>query len=423
MKDLYDIGEEMPIGAVPPKMHAMTLRKERYGQPRDAFQPEIVSVPEIGPNEILVRVMAAGINPNNVWGAFGKPADLIKDHALIGDKTGFHIGGSDASGIVYAVGGDVTNVKVGDKVVIHCGSWDPEDPTLKTARFGNPMFAKSYKIWGHATNWGSFAQFTKVWSHQCLPKAPHLTWEEAAASTLVGSTAYHMLTCWPPNVVQPDDIVLIWGGAGGLGSAAIQMVKLFGSIPVAVVSSEERGEYCKGLGAVGYINRKQFSHWGRMPDYPSIEEPGYEEKMAKYTEQLLGIREFARVFWKVVGPPRRNPAIVFEHPGRDTVPTSIYLADDGGMVVICAGTSGFNADVNLLYLWNKQIRFQGSHFANGEQARDYNDLVIGGDINPCLTKVWSFGEIGRAHQALYEGSSFGNTVALIGTKEPGLGRD
>ena len=186
-KDLYDIGETPPAGHVPPKMHAMSVRRENFGEPKKAFTREVVAVPEIGPREVLVYVMAAGINFNNVWAALGSPVDVIKVHAQMGDDTGFHIGGSDASGIVYATGPEVTNVKIGDEVVIHCGAWDPEAKDVKAT--DDPMFAPSFKIWGYETNWGSFAQFTKVWAHQVMPKAKHLTWEEAAAPTLVGATA------------------------------------------------------------------------------------------------------------------------------------------------------------------------------------------------------------------------------------------
>ena len=205
-KELYELGETPPLGHVPPRMHAMLIRRERFGEPKTAFQPEVVETPAIGPREALVYVMAAGINYNNVWAALGVPVDVIKSRMQSGDDTGFHIGGSDASGIVYAVGAEVTNVKVGDEVVIHCGAWDPERPDVKAA--DDPMFAPSFQIWGYETNWGSFAQFTKVWAHQCMPKAPHLSWEAAAAPTLVGSTVYRMLTNWAPHTVRQNDVVL-----------------------------------------------------------------------------------------------------------------------------------------------------------------------------------------------------------------------
>ena len=116
-----------------------------------------------------------------------------------GEPDAFHVGGSDASGVVYAVGPGVDSPKVGDHVVIHCGQWDADDPFVASG--GDPVFADSYRIWGYESDWGSFAQYTKVQAHQCLPKAPQLSWERAAAPTLVGATAYRMLYGWPPNAV------------------------------------------------------------------------------------------------------------------------------------------------------------------------------------------------------------------------------
>ena len=193
-------------------MHAQLVRPDRFGEPEQAIQDEVIDVPELGPLDALVMVMAGGVNFNNVWAARGMPVDVTKTQARWGEPTDFHIVGSDASGIVYAVGAEVTNVKVGDHVVVHAGQWDPDDPKVKAGR--DPGLADSFRVWGYDTCWGSFAQFTKVQAHQCLPKADLLTWEEAAAPTLTGATAYRMLFGWPPNVVEPGDVVLVWGGSG-----------------------------------------------------------------------------------------------------------------------------------------------------------------------------------------------------------------
>ncbi len=408
-KELYDVGEVPPIGEVPEQMHAQVIRRERFGEPIGAFAGEVVPVPEIGPNEALVLVMAAGINFNNVWAALGVPVDVIRIHAQLGDDTGFHIGGSDASGIVYAAGSDVTNVKVGDHVVVHCGAWDDDDPWIKAG--GDPIVAPSAKIWGYETNWGSFAQFTKVQAHQCLPKPPRLTWEAAAAFMLVGATAYRMLTHWAPHTVQPSDVVLVWGGSGGLGTMAIQVTRALGGIPVAVTSSDEKGEYCKQLGAAGYINRKQFDHWGMPPHWTDDE---------AYQRWALGARAFGKALWEVLGE-RKNPRIVFEHPGEDTIPTSIFVCDNGGMVVICAGSTGYSAVVDLRYLWMRQKRLQGSHFANDEQAAGINRLVTEGNVDPALSRVFAFDEVGLCHQLMHEGKSpDGNMAVLVSAPREGL---
>jgi crotonyl-CoA carboxylase/reductase len=409
-KDAYEIGEIPPLAEVPQYMYAQVIRPERFGEPVKAFQTEKVETPaELGPHEALVLVMAAGINYNNVWAARGLPVNVIKAREREGDTTGFHIGGSDASGIVYKVGASVTNIKVGDQVVIHCGMWDEDSPFVKAGN--DPMFDPSFKIWGYESNWGSFAQFTKVQAHQCLPKAPHLTWEEAAAPTLVGATAYRMLRAWPPHTVEKDDVVLVWGGSGGLGSMAIQIAREFGATPVAVVSSEDKFDFCLKLGAKGCINRKEFDHWGMLPHWTD------NEAFGKWAQ---GARAFGAKFWEVLGE-RRSPRIVFEHPGEETIPTSIFMCDTGGMVVICAGTSGFNATVDLRYLWMRQKRLQGSHFANDEQANAFNQLVLDGKIDPCLGETYSFEDIGKCHQLMFEGKQpLGVMAALVSAKRTGM---
>src|SRR5204862_4507185 len=181
-KELYAIGELPPIGEVPATMHAQLVRPDRFGEPADAIQDEVIPVPELGAHDALVMVMAGGVNFNNVWAARGVPVDVTKTQARWGEPTDFHIVGSDASGIVYAIGDLVTNVQVGDRVVVHAGQWDPDDP--KVVDGGDPGLADSFRVWGYDTCWGSFGQFCKVQSHQCMPKADHLSWAEAAAPTL-----------------------------------------------------------------------------------------------------------------------------------------------------------------------------------------------------------------------------------------------
>jgi crotonyl-CoA carboxylase/reductase len=407
-KELYDVGEIPPVGEVPAKMHAQLVRPERFGEPEQAIQDEVIDVPEIGPNEALVMVMAGGVNFNNVWAARGVPIDVTKTQARWGEPTDFHIVGSDASGVVYAVGDQVTNVEVGDRVVVHAGQWDHDDPRILAG--AEPGLADSFRVWGYDTCWGSFSQFCKVQAHQCLPKADRLTWEEAAAPTLTGATAFRMLHGWPPHVVGPGDVVLVWGGSGGLGSMAIQLVTDAGGRAVAVVSSDERGEYCKGLGAIGYVNRTAFDHWGVPPAWNSPE----------WRQWFDGAKAFGKAIWDVLGE-RTSPRIVFEHPGQDTIPTSIFVADRGGMVVICAGTSGFDTTVDVRYLWYLQKRYQGSHLFNDDQAAAFNQMVIDGKIQTTLGATYAYDECGRAHQLMGDGKlPQGNVSVLVQAPSPGL---
>ena len=435
-KDLYELGEIPELGVVPKKMHAQLVRASRFGEPKTAFQPEVVDVPEIGDDDVLVYVMAAGIYYNNVWAALGIPVNVIAARNKAGEKEDFHVGVSDASGIVWKIGKNVKNVKVGDEVVVHCGQWDIHDPQLKAqdlnqprsgvegkapsalpmegatrAPIIDPMYLPSFRIWGYESNWGSFAQYAKVQAHQCVPKPKHLSWEESAAYMLVAATAYRMLTRWKEHEVRKDDVVLVWGGAGGLGSMAIQICKAFGAKPIAVVSGEEKIEYCKKLGTIGCIDRRKFSHWGMLPHWKDND---------RYNTWLKGARDFGKAIWDVLGE-KKSPRIVFEHPGEDTVPTSIFVCDTGGMVVICAGTTGYNATTDLRYHWMRQKRLQGSHFANDDQAIGVNNLVLEGKVDPCLSRVWEFKETGSAHQLMRENKHpHGNMSILVNAKKKGL---
>jgi crotonyl-CoA carboxylase/reductase len=407
-KDVYDIGELPPLGEVPPRMHGMLVRPDRFGDPTEAIRDEVIDVPEVGPHDVLVATMAAGVNFNNVWAARGVPIDVTKGQSRWGEPTDFHIVGSDASGVVYAVGSDVRDVHIGDEVVVHPGQWNLDDPWVTSGK--DPGLAPSFRVWGYDTCWGSMAQFTKVQEHQCLPKADHLTWEEAAAPTLTGGTAYRMLFGWPPHTVQPGDLVLVWGGAGGLGSLAIQLVVHAGGRAVAVVGSPEKAEYCRSLGAVGAINRKDFTHWGVPPRWDA---PAWKD-------WLEGAKAFGKAIWEAAGD-KTNPRIVFEHPGEDTIPTSNFVCDRGGMIVICAGTSGYDTLIDVRYLWYLQKRYQGSHLMNTEQAAAFNDLVRDGTITTTLGGAYPYDQIPAVHHLMEEGGlPEGNVSCLVNAPQTGL---
>ncbi len=409
-KELYNVGEMPPLGIIPKKMHAWLIRAERFGKPTEAFKQEVVDVPSIADDEVLVYVMAAGINYNNVWAGLGIPVNVIGARNKAGEPEDFHIGGSDASGIVYKVGKDVTNVKVGDEVVLHCGQWNRNCEWVKNG--GDPMYSPSFRIWGYETNYGSFAQFTKVQGHQCMPKPKHMNWEESAAYVLVGATAWRMLHGWDRNEIKKDDVALIWGGAGGLGSMAIQIAKAAGATPIAMVSGVDKFDYCMKLGAKGCINRNEFDHWGMLPHW---------KDNVGYAKWLKGVRAFGAKIWEVLGE-KRAPNIVFEHPGETTIPTSIFVCDTGGMVVVCAGTTGYNATVDLRYLWMRQKRLQGSHFANAEQSNQMNELAVRGLLDPCMSRAFTYEELPIAHQLMHDNKHpHGNMSVLIGATEFGLG--
>ncbi|WP_259315142.1 crotonyl-CoA carboxylase/reductase [Capillimicrobium parvum] len=389
-------------GELPATMAAWVIREERQGEPVDAFQIEEIEVPEPGAFEVVVRVMAAGVNFNNVWAALGQPVSVFGygDHP----QYGHHIGGSDASGIVWKVGDGVTRWKPGDEVVIHCNQASYEDPEVHGL---DPLAAPSQRIWGYETTWGSFAQFTKVQAQQLLPRPRNLTWEEAASYGLTYFTAYRMLI--DQVKLQAGHRVLIWGAAGGLGVFATQLCKASGAECVGVVSSDEKGELIKRLGATDYINRNEFAGMMRKGG----ETPDEEKARFKVS------RAFSKRVGDLLGEP---PDIVFEHVGKATFPTSVLTVKPFGKVVICGATSGYQLDFDVRYLWMRQKQIIGSHFANAWECKKANELIEQSKIRPVLWQTMGFDKVAEAHQLMHENKHLGKISILVGAAEEGLGQ-
>ena len=401
-KDLYEVGEIPPMGYVPNQMYAWTIRRERHGEPDKAFQVEVVDTPKPDSQEVLVLVMAAGVNYNGVWAGLGVPISPFDGHGA-----DYHIAGSDASGIVWAVGDKVRNWKVGDEVVIHCNQDDGDD---EECNGGDPMYSTSQRIWGYETPDGSFAQFTNVQAQQLLPRPKHLTWEESACYTLTLATAYRMLFGHHPHELKPGQNVLVWGASGGLGSYAIQLINAAGGNAIGVISDESKRDFVMNLGAKGVLNRKDFNCWGQLPTVNTPE----------YAEWFKEVRKFGKAIWDITGKGN-NVDMVFEHPGESTFPVSTFVCKKGGMVVICAGTTGFNCTFDVRYMWMHQKRLQGSHFAHLKQAASANRLMVERRLDPCMSEVFPWAEIPGAHMKMMNNQHKpGNMSVLVQSPRTGL---
>ncbi len=402
-KDLYEIGEIPPLGHVPAKMYAWVIRRERQGEPEQAMQVEVIDVPEIDSHEVLVLVMAAGVNYNGVWAALGVPISVFDVH-----KADFHIAGSDAAGIVWAAGSKVKRWKVGDEVVVHCNQDDGDD---EECNGGDPMFSPSQRIWGYETPDGSFAQFCRVQSRQVMQRPRHLTWEECGCYVLTLATAYRMLFGHRPHILRPGHNVLVWGASGGLGSMAVQLIATAGANAIGVISDDDKRDFVLALGAKGTINRKNFDCWGRLPEIGDHK---------AYGAYMKACRAFGKAIWEITGKGN-DVDFVFEHPGEQTFPVSCFVVKRGGMVVFCAGTTGYNITFDARFVWMRQKRIQGSHFANLLQAAQANNLMVERRIDPSMSEVFSWHDIPRAHTKMMKNlHKPGNMAVLVQAKRPGL---
>jgi crotonyl-CoA carboxylase/reductase len=274
---------------------------------------------------------------------------------------------------------------------------------------GDPMFSTTQRIWGYETPDGSFAQFCRVQSRQLMARPKHLTWEEAACYTLTLATAYRMLFGHAPHELKPGDNVLVWGASGGLGVFAVQLCATAGANAIGVVSDESKRDYVMSMGAKAVLNRKDFDCWGQLP-------PVNGEEFGAYMKEC---RKFGKAIWDITG--KKDVDMVFEHPGETTFPVSVFLVKRGGMVVICAGTTGYNLTMDARFLWMRQKRVQGSHFANLKQASAANQLMIERRLDPCLSEVFPWDAIPDAHEKMLNNQHLpGNMAVLVTAQRPGL---
>ncbi len=362
--------------------------------PRRSLHVDEVPLPHLGPGEALVAVMASAINYNTVWTAifepvstftflerYGRSSPAAKQH----DRP-YHVVGSDLSGVVLRTGAGVNRWKPGDEVVAHCLSVELEDP----AGHNDTMLDPQQRIWGFETNFGGLAEIALVKANQLMPKAGHLTWEEAAAPGLVNSTAYRQLVSSNGAAMKQGDTVLIWGASGGLGSYATQLALHGGATPVCVVSSPAKAELARRMGADLVIDRAAEDY--RFWTDPHTQNPKEWKRFGQRIRELTG---------------GDDPDIVFEHPGRETFGASVYVARRGGTVVTCASTSGHLHEYDNRYLWMQLKRIIGSHFANYSEAWAANRLIAKGLIHPTLSKTYPLEETGQAaydvHRNLHQG--------------------
>jgi crotonyl-CoA reductase len=383
-------------------------RRTADKDPRQSLHVIDVATPELGPGEALVAVMASAINYNTVWTSifepmptfgflqrYGRTSPLAKRH----DRP-YHVLGSDLAGVVLRTGPGVNAWKPGDEVVAHCLSVELEHP----AGHNDTMLDPEQRIWGYETNFGGLAELALVKANQLMPKPGHLTWEEAASPGLVNSTAYRQLVSGNGAGMKQGDIVLIWGASGGLGSYATQFALNGGATPVCVVSSSQKAETCRRMGAELIIDRS-------AEDYRFWKD--------EHTQDPREWKRFgARIRELTSGD---DPDIVFEHPGRETFGASVFVAKRGGTVVTCASTSGYMHQFDNRYLWMNLKRIIGTHFANYREAWEANRLVAKGRIHPTLSTVYPLKDTGQAVADVHRNAHQGKVGVLCLAPVEGLG--
>ena len=375
--------------------------------PRRSVHVEEFPLPELAPDEALVAVMASSINFNTVWSSIFEPLPTFQFLKRLGKESvwgarhdqSFHVMGSDAAGVIVRTGSAVRSWKPGDAVTVHCNYLDDQDPTMHD----DAMLAANQRIWGFESNYGGLAELSIVKANQIMPKPAHLTWEEAGVNALTNSTSYRMIVSPNGSQMTQGQTVLVWGASGGIGAYACQYVLNGGGTPVGVVSSAKRAAVLHEMGVEAVIDRKAdgYRFWNENGE----QDPGEWRRLGKKIRELVGT----------------DPDIVFEHPGRQTMGASVFVAKRGGMIITCAATSGYTIEYDNRYLWMNLKTLKGCHFANYREAWEANRLVCEGKIHPTLSKVFSLDATGEAAYQVHHNLHEGKLGILVLAPEEGLG--
>ncbi|MGH3922916.1 MAG: zinc-binding dehydrogenase, partial [Pseudonocardiaceae bacterium] len=221
---------------------------------------------------------------------------------------------------------------------------------------------------------------------------------------LVNSTAYRQLVSRNGADMKQGDTVLIWGASGGLGSYATQFALNGGATPVCVVSSPQKAQICRRMGAELVIDRAA---------------AGFRFWRDEHNQDPREWKRFGAAIRELTGGD--DPDIVFEHPGRETFGASVYVAKKGGTIVTCASTSGFNHCYDNRYLWMNLKRIVGSHFANYREAWEANRLIAKAKVHPTLSRVYPLDQTGQAALDVHRNTHQGKVGVLCLSPEEGLG--
>jgi NADPH:quinone reductase-like Zn-dependent oxidoreductase len=320
--------------------------------------------PAICANEVLVRVQACALNHLDLWvrrGISGVPFPLP------------HIPGSDVAGEIAQIGAEVTTVRVGQKVVlapgVSCGK-------CAACISGQDNRCRQFTNLGYLID-GGCAEFVRVPEENCLPYPENLSFEEAASIPLVFQTAWHMLVARVE--LQPGEDVLILGAGSGVGSAAIQVAKFFGARVVATAGSDEKLRKARELGADHLINHKT-------------------QKIREEVRRITG---------------KRGVDVVFEHVGTATWDESLASLAAGGRLVTCGATTGYDARIDLRFLFSRQLSLLGSYMGTKSELQTVMKLVASGRLKPVVDRVFPMAEAAAAHTYLESSSQFGKVVLKV----------
>ncbi|MGN6348396.1 MAG: zinc-binding dehydrogenase [Candidatus Nitrosocosmicus sp.] len=344
-------------------MKAAVFRE--YNQdPTKVVKIEDIDVPKIKPNEVLIKAESSAYNYNDLWAIWGDPV-----------KTPLpHISGSDVAGTVVEVGEDVTKLKVGDRVVSHSNM---SCRVCELCTSGKEYDCKDRMIGGFQTGplWGGFAQYTHLPEVNVSKLPENVSFEDAAAMSMVGMTAWHMLV--GRAKIKPGQTVLVMGGTSGVGMVGIQIAKLYNCNVIATAGNQQKMDKCLELGADNVVNHR---------------EPDWYKKVREITKKQGGVD------------------VVFEHIGKNVFPQEVSLLKMGGTLVATGATTGYDSTIDLRYLFFKGTNLLGS--TQGTKA-ELDQVVLWtskGKLKPIIHTTLPFSNMVEGHVMMAGAEQIGKII-------------
>ncbi|HET6590074.1 MAG TPA: zinc-binding dehydrogenase [Candidatus Nitrosocosmicus sp.] len=337
--------------------------REYNKDPKQVVKIEDIDVPKIKANEVLIKVESAAYNYNDLWAIWGDPV-----------KTPLpHVSGSDVAGNVVEVGEEVTKFKVGDRVVSHSNM---SCRVCEQCTAGKEYDCKDRQIWGFQTGplWGGFAQYTHLPEVNVAKLPDNVSFDDAAAVSMVGMTAWHMLV--GRAKIIPGQTVLIMGGTSGVGMVGIQIAKLYNCNVIATAGNQQKMDKCIELGADHVVNHR---------------EADWYKKVRSITN-------------------KEGVDVLFEHIGKNVFPQEVGLLKMGGTLVATGATTGYDSTIDLRYLFFKGTNLLGSTQGTKAELEQVIHWTSKGKIKPVIHTTLPFSNMVEGHVMMAAADQIGKII-------------
>ncbi|HKR73286.1 MAG TPA: zinc-binding dehydrogenase [Candidatus Nitrosocosmicus sp.] len=337
--------------------------REYNKDPTQVVKIEDIDVPKIKSNEVLIKVESAAYNYNDLWAIWGDPV-----------KTPLpHISGSDVAGTVVEMGEDVTKFKVGDRVVSHSNM---SCRVCDQCTSGREYDCKERMIWGFQTGplWGGFAQYTHLPEVNVAKLPENVSFDDAAAMSMVGMTAWHMLV--GRAKIIPGQTVLIMGGTSGVGMVGIQIAKLYNCNVIATAGNQQKMDKCLEIGADNVVNHREADWYKKVRDITKKE----------------------------------GVDVVFEHIGKNVFPQEVSLLKMGGTLVATGATTGYDSTIDLRYLFFKGTNLLGSTQGTKAELEQVVYWTSKGKLKPVIHTSLPFSNMVEGHVMMAGAEQIGKII-------------